>query len=88
MDLLTVSDKKLTIMRKQFEMAGERLERHNCQSWQEEDWLYFSCPDCGFTRKLNWKTGELALIHQGDSKALHSALHAPLMEHPQVENSN
>ena len=54
------------------------LERHTCQSWHEDDWVFFHCPSCGFKRKLNWKTGDVKLLDQGQFDALHSGINIPL----------
>lgn len=73
---------------KRKEMNTE-LERHTCQSWHEGDWVYFHCPDCGFKRKLNWKTGDVKLLHQGKFDALHSGINIPLqLEELPLEGNN
>lgn len=64
------------------------LERHSCQSWQEEDWVFFHCPECGFKRKLNWKTGDVKLIKAGKFDALHSGMNIPFQqEHIQIDSN-
>lgn len=53
------------------------MERHTCQAWNEGDWVFFHCPDCGFKRKLNWKTSETQLVQPGNPAALHSGMNVP-----------
>jgi hypothetical protein len=37
----------------------DNFERHQCEAKRKEDWLIFTCPQCDYIRKMNWKTGEM-----------------------------
>ena len=64
-------------MEKRFEL-NQDLVRHQCETWHEGAWIYFSCATCGFLRKLNYETGKLETVQQGDQNVLHAGSHAPL----------
>lgn len=42
-------------------------ERHPCQSRKEGDWFIYSCPQCGYERKVNYKTSKTKIINEGES---------------------
>ena len=70
-------------MEKRFEL-NQDLVKHQCETWHEGSWIFFSCSTCGFLRKLNYETSELVLIHRGDPMVLHSGSHAPLSANSQT----
>ena len=62
---------------KKYYLAYEELEKHTLMSWQEGEEIVFNCQQCGFTRRLNYATGKLSTVHQGDPEALHYGAHQP-----------
>ncbi len=64
-------------MEKRYEINQELVE-HQCESWHEDNWIFFKCMRCDFVRKIDCNTGDLVVIHQGDMEALHRGLHLPI----------
>lgn len=54
-------------------------KRHVTQSWQEGEWIIFSCPECGQLRKTHWPSGQMQLVEPGDQTALHTGVHNPVV---------
>lgn len=75
-------------MNRKFNDFNTNLERHTCQAWDEGDWVYFHCPNCGFKRKLNWKTGKTVLINPGNIEALHSGMNIPFQLQEAIGGEN
>lgn len=57
---------------------SEGLERHVCTSKKKGDWIFFSCSECDYLRKMNPFTNEIKLLNPGDENALHQGMHAPV----------
>ena len=64
-------------MSKQIEFNQHGLERHECQTWQEGDWIVLHCPKCNFQRMLNWKNGKIKVLNNNDN-VLHFGSNMPV----------
>ena len=54
----------------------EELEQHQCESRREDDWIIFQCSQCDYTRRINWKTGDMK-VSGGSMYVMHSGSHMP-----------
>lgn len=34
-------------------------ERHDCNSCRNGDWIIYTCPECDYILRENWRTGEM-----------------------------
>jgi hypothetical protein len=82
-----IKHKNLTMKELDFTGAGEHLDKHDCVSYQIDDWLIFKCQSCDYVRKFNWKTREMK-VKGGDTNTLHSGFHAPFQASMPTGNSN
>lgn len=57
-------------------------EKHTCTSEKKGDWIIFTCPDCDYVRKLNYKTQEMK-VSGGNITTAHSGLHIPVGLQPE-----
>ena len=55
---------------------NDNFERHQCEAERNEDWLIFTCPQCDYIRRLNWRTGEMK-SKGGSSEVLHEGYYQP-----------
>lgn len=55
---------------------GEKTERHLCHSRQEGDWIIYTCPDCDYELRDNWRTGEMTVAN-AKADVDHSGSHYP-----------
>lgn len=62
-------------------------EKHSCTSERKGDWIIFTCPECDYVRKLNFKTSEMK-VTGGTMTALHSGFHVPVGIQPETLNMN
>lgn len=63
-------------MSKFIDFNSTEWEKHECHSTREGDWIVFECPQCDYTRRMNWKTGEMK-VSGGEMQVLHSGTHLP-----------
>ncbi len=60
-----------------FRNEDENFKKHDCISYQIDDWLVFDCPTCDYVRRFNWKTKEMK-VKGGSLDTLHNGFHAPV----------
>jgi len=62
------------------DFTNDAPNNHTCIGHQEGDWIIFSCCQCNYLRKMNWKTGEMH-TQPGDESVTHSGQHVPMKAH-------
>lgn len=66
---------------------GEEMEQHDCESRRDGDWIVFKCPKCDYSRRVNWKTGEMS-ASGGNMFVMHRGQHFPTGVDPRLMNMN
>lgn len=74
-------------MSKKVELIDLGYEKHECNSKREGDWIVFSCKECEYERRYNWKTREVKVTGE-NIMVLHKGMHAPTGLNPQLMNVN
>lgn len=64
-------------MSKRVELIDLGFEKHECSSKKEGDWIIFSCTQCDYVRRFNWKTREVK-VENGNLLVLHKGSHVPV----------
>ncbi len=62
---------------RELDLRSSSYERHQCEGQKKEDWLIFTCSQCDYTRKMNWKTGEMT-SSGGDKEVMHDGFFMPV----------
>lgn len=63
------------------------FEQHACDSQKKGDWIIFSCTQCQYERRFNYKTKEVE-VQKGQFYALHQGAYYPTGIQPKLFNLN
>lgn len=61
--------------------------KHQCESRRDGDWIIFSCSQCDYVRKINYKTNKME-VTGGNATTSHSGFHIPVGLQPEKYNPN
>ncbi len=53
-------------------------KRHNCIGHQEGDWIFFTCSQCSYQRRYNYRTGKMLVTEGEDPTIMHHGGHNPV----------
>jgi hypothetical protein len=56
--------------------STQNTEKHECEAHHIGDWIVYTCPQCDYELKKNWKTGEL-FVENVKAKISHFGSYAP-----------
>ena len=62
-------------------------ERHHCESYRKGDWIIYSCQQCDYELRENWRTGKL-LVRNPKMNIRHSGSYFPYEYKEAFENQN
>ena len=60
------------------EFSGDGHKVHKCKGIRDGDWIVFTCSECGFELRDNWRTGKMR-TKTGNFNARHSGFFADPM---------
>ncbi len=53
------------------------IHYHECQSTRNGDWIVYTCPECDYEMRENWRTGKM-MVRNAKADIHHSGSYFPL----------
>lgn len=61
-----------------FDADSPDVERHECESFRDGEWLVFHCPRCPmYERRIHERTGQMVVRQADDVSIRHYGVHRP-----------